>query len=71
MPPALDDWDTTITALLALGEERETVVVLDEYPYLLEHTPQLDSIIRGVRAAQSDPHVQSCARDPNAARRRP
>ena len=45
-PLALDDWDAVIRALLALGAERETVVVLDEYPYLLEHTPELDSIIQ-------------------------
>lgn len=45
-PLALRDWDTAVAALLALGQERETVVVLDEYPYLQEHTPGLDSIIQ-------------------------
>ena len=45
-PLAFEDWDATIGALLALGIDREVVVVLDEYPYLLEHTPQLDSIIQ-------------------------
>lgn len=45
-PLALDDWDAAITALLRLGRDREIPVVLDEYPYLLEHTPQLDSIIQ-------------------------
>ena len=52
-PLALDTWEQAIEALLALGRERETIVVLDEYPYLLEHTPHLDSIIQrafGVRA---------------------
>jgi hypothetical protein len=39
--------------LLALGEERETVVVLDEYPYLREHTPDLDSIIQGAFGPRS------------------
>lgn len=45
-PLAFDDWDAAVAALLALGRDRETVVILDEYPYLLEHTPQLDSIIQ-------------------------
>ena len=45
-PLALDNWGTAVDALLALGRDRETVVVLDEYPYLLEHTPELDSILQ-------------------------
>lgn len=45
-PLALQSWDEVMDALLALGRERETTVVLDEYPYLLEHTPELDSVIQ-------------------------
>lgn len=45
-PLAFDDWDTAVGALLALGKDGEVVVALDEYPYLLEHTPELDSIIQ-------------------------
>lgn len=45
-PLALQDWDAAAKALLGMGSERETVIVLDEYPYLLEHTPQLDSIFQ-------------------------
>lgn len=45
-PLALESWDSAIAALLSLGDEREIVVVLDEYPYLLEHSPDLDSIIQ-------------------------
>jgi uncharacterized protein len=45
-PLALDGWDAAVGALLALGSERETLVVLDEYPYLLEHTPELDSVVQ-------------------------
>lgn len=45
-PLALDDWGAAVGALLSLGADGETLVVLDEYPYLLEHTPQLDSIIQ-------------------------
>jgi uncharacterized protein len=57
-PFAFEDWDAAVAALLALGRERETVVVLDEYPYLLEHTPALDSIIQralGSRASVRAP----------------
>lgn len=45
-PLALESWDAAVEALLALGRESEAVVVLDEYPYLLEHSPELDSIIQ-------------------------
>lgn len=45
-PLALPDWEAAVSALLALGRDRDVVVVLDEYPYLTEHTPQLDSIIQ-------------------------
>jgi len=45
-PLALNDWDAAVDALLALGMDRETTVVLDEFPYLLEHTPALDSILQ-------------------------
>ncbi len=45
-PLALDTWDEAVDALVALGRDREMLVVLDEFPYLLEHTPALDSIIQ-------------------------
>lgn len=32
--------------LMALGRDRPTVVVLDDFPYLLGHYPELDSIIQ-------------------------
>lgn len=43
---ALETWDAAANALLALKGDRRRVVVLDEYPYLLEHTPELDSILQ-------------------------
>jgi uncharacterized protein len=46
VPVAIESWEQAMTALLSLGRERETLVVLDEFPYLLEHTPELDSIIQ-------------------------
>ncbi len=45
-PLALDSWEQAMSALLSLGRDRETLVVLDEFPYLLEHTPELESIIQ-------------------------
>lgn len=61
-PLALADWDAAVRALLALGAERETVVVLDEYPYLLEHTPQLDSILQRALGPRSPSRTSSRAR---------
>jgi AAA+ ATPase superfamily predicted ATPase len=61
-PLALANWDAAIGALLAMGEERETVVVLDEYPYLLEHTPELDSIIQRAFGPRNPSRVSSRTR---------
>ncbi len=53
-PLALGSWDEAIDALVALGRDREMLVVLDEFPYLLEHTPALDSIIQRVYGPRVD-----------------
>ena len=45
-PLAIAGWEEAMEALLALGQRHECLVVLDEFPYLLEHTPELDSIIQ-------------------------
>lgn len=45
-PVLLPDWDAAITTLMRLGETKPYVVVLDEYPYLREQAPELDSIIQ-------------------------
>lgn len=45
-PLALTTWEQAMEAVMALGKQRETLVVLDEFPYLLEHTPALESIIQ-------------------------
>jgi hypothetical protein len=53
-PLALPTWDAAVDALMTVGRDRSTVAILDEFPYLLEHTPALDSIIQrayGPRAA--------------------
>ncbi len=61
-PLALADWEAAVRALLALARSRRTVVVLDEYPYLLEHTPGLDSIIQRVMGPRSGDKLSSRAR---------
>lgn len=61
-PLAFEDWDQAMHALLALGRERDTVVVLDEYPYLLEHTPELDSIIQRALGPRSTSRTASRTR---------
>jgi uncharacterized protein len=45
-PLRLESWEEAVSAILALGAQRPRTVVLDEFPYLLEHTPELDSIIQ-------------------------
>lgn len=61
-PPAFEDWDSAIGALMAMGRGRERVIVLDEYPYLLEHSPDLDSIIQRNFSPRSKSRTQSKAR---------
>lgn len=45
-PLALHNWDHAVERLMALGQDGARVVVLDEFPYLLEHTPELESILQ-------------------------
>lgn len=44
-PLALNGWEDALTRLLRLGEAAPTPVVLDEFGYLLEAEPDLDSIV--------------------------
>jgi uncharacterized protein len=53
-PLALGSWEEAIDALMALGRDREILVVLDEFPYLLEHTPALDSILQRAYSPRAD-----------------
>jgi len=45
-PLSLTSWEDAVTKVMSLGQQRDRVVVLDEFPYLLEHTPSLDSILQ-------------------------
>ena len=52
-PLSLGSWDDAVHALMKLGSETKALVVLDEFPYLLEHTPSLDSILQRAYAPRS------------------
>ncbi len=61
-PLALNDWNAAVEALIALGVEREVLVILDEFPYLLEHTPSLDSMIQRAYAPRGEARRSSRTR---------
>lgn len=61
-PLALASWDQAIDALLALGRDHERLVVLDEFPYLLEHTPAIESIIQRAFGPRTEARRGSRAR---------
>lgn len=44
--PALDDWPSAVDALFDLAGDGPLLCVLDEYPYLLEASPELDSVLQ-------------------------
>lgn len=50
VPAALefDGWHQVFDALLALGRDRNTPVVIDEFPYLVRANPTLPSIVQNV-----------------------
>ncbi len=50
LPIAFNDWRQAIDALLAVGAERETPIVIDEFPYLVKASPQLPSIVQAALA---------------------
>lgn len=45
-PVQLPDWETAISMLMGLGANGPFTVVLDEYPYLGQGAPELDSTIQ-------------------------
>ncbi len=45
-PLALADWADAVDALLGLGRERPTTVVIDEFPYLVRASRELPSVIQ-------------------------
>jgi uncharacterized protein len=45
-PLALGDWAGAVDAVLALGREQPTTVVIDEFPYLVRASRELPSVIQ-------------------------
>lgn len=62
LPPRLDNWDQAIEALFALGNERPTLVVLDEFPYMANSTSGLPSIIQHALSPRGKARTQSRTR---------
>lgn len=61
-PPAFTTWKEALTAVLTLATDRPMPVVLDEFPYILEHSPHTDSVIQALYAPQSAARLKSRAR---------
>lgn len=58
------DWDAAVETLLALGEDsaRPVVVVIDEFPYLMESAPGLPSIIQSALSPRGRARTRSRTR---------
>lgn len=52
-PLSLPDWPAAVEALMTLGEEEPRVVVLDEFPYLVQAQPSLPSLLQAALAPRS------------------
>lgn len=61
-PLQLPDWETAIETLMKLGGDGPFTVVLDEYPYLREQAPELDSIIQRAFGPKSSLREQNQCR---------
>lgn len=61
-PLAFASWDEAVAALMELGRRRETLVVLDEFPYMLEHTPALDSLVQRAYAPRASTRLDTRTR---------
>lgn len=51
---AFTSWDDAIRALSDLGSKSPALIVLDEFPYLLQHSPELPSVLQRVIDASRD-----------------
>ncbi|GLW97496.1 ATP-binding protein [Microtetraspora sp. NBRC 16547] len=58
----LNDWYQAVDWLLAVGRDRPTPVVIDEFPYLVQATPSLPSIIQRAYAPNRNERTQSRTR---------
>lgn len=61
-PVHFGNWSEAIAALMRLGAEKPFTVVLDEYPYLREESPDLDSILQRTFGPRSPLRTQNQCR---------
>ncbi|MEV0806427.1 ATP-binding protein [Micromonospora sp. NPDC050200] len=61
-PVHLPDWAAAVDALLALGRDRPTTVVIDEFPYLVRAARDLPSIIQHALTPGRPERVESRTR---------
>ncbi|HUN37420.1 MAG TPA: ATP-binding protein, partial [Trebonia sp.] len=62
LPPRLDSWDDAVDALFALGTDRPTLVVLDEFPYMARSTEGLPSILQHALSPRGKARTESRTR---------
>jgi uncharacterized protein len=62
LPPRIDGWDQGIDALFALGAEKPTLVVLDEFPYMARSSAGLPSVIQHALSPRGKARIQSRTR---------
>jgi AAA+ ATPase superfamily predicted ATPase len=62
LPIAFNDWRQALDVLLALGNDREIPVVIDEFPYLAKSSPSLPSVIQAAFAPRRTQRRASRAR---------
>lgn len=62
LPPRLENWDQGIDALFALGAEKPTLVVLDEFPYMARSTEGLPSVIQHALSPRGKARTRSQTR---------
>ncbi|SDG84253.1 hypothetical protein SAMN05421505_108219 [Sinosporangium album] len=56
------NWSTVVDVLLRIGRERPVPVVIDEFPYLVQASPALPSIIQAAYAPRRAERVESRTR---------
>lgn len=62
LPISFADWRQAIDALLALADDREIPVVIDEFPYLVRSSPSLPSVVQAALSPRRPERLESRAR---------
>jgi uncharacterized protein len=62
VPPRPADWREVLDALLALGEDRQVTVAIDEFPYLAKANPELPSVIQAAFGPRREERLRSRTR---------